>query len=74
MMISFRGLALVLAALVAACAAEPPAPGSPNAARKAPEYRTGSNIPVRQAKPQQQQQSDERARSAGVGTDDKPAN
>jgi hypothetical protein len=51
MMISLRALALVAAALVAACAAEPQAAGA-TAPREAIEYRTGSHIPVRQAKPE----------------------
>ena len=72
MTIPFRGLALVLASLVAACAAEPQSPAGATTPREAPEYRTGSNIPIRHPK---QQQADERERPAADGRSaDKPAN
>jgi hypothetical protein len=57
--VSTRSLALVLATLAAACAAvDDKSPVEPRAPR---EYRTGSNIPVRESRPATEE---ERARTA----------
>jgi hypothetical protein len=49
-------LALVVAALAAGCATDSqPAASSTNEAKPAPEYRTGSNIPVREPRTESEQ-------------------
>ena len=60
-MTPIRFLAVLLSGLVAACAAtDPQIPGT-TATREAPEYRTGSHIPVR---PPRQSTQAERDRAA----------
>ena len=60
-MTSLRCLALVLPAFIAACAAGDPQPAATTTTtRQAPEYRTGSNIPVREPRPA----AEERERTA----------
>ncbi|HEX4235612.1 MAG TPA: hypothetical protein VH041_15070 [Caldimonas sp.] len=50
-MTPFRCLVVVFAALVAACAAPDPQGAGSTASREPPEYRTGSNIPIRSPRP-----------------------
>jgi len=59
-MTSLRCLTLVLPAFIAACAASDPQAAATTPTRQAPEYRTGSNIPVRERRPA----GDERERAA----------
>ena len=62
-------LALVVAALATACAADSPtAPG--NEPASTPEYRTGSNISVRERRPTT---SEEKARAAAPADTSRPA-
>jgi hypothetical protein len=53
--------ALSLAALAAGCAADPQSPSAANAPTAEREYRTGSNIPVREPR---RSADEERARAA----------
>lgn len=76
-MTSSRGLALLLAALLAGCASADPQSGDTTTTREAPEYRTGSNIPVR-TRPQGAEQRERAAAQAEElrrnGDSGKPSN
>jgi len=60
-MTPIRFVSVLLATLVAACAATDPHQPGTTTTRAEPEYRTGSNIPVR---PQRQSTQEERDRTA----------